>query len=281
MIIREAATIGNKTLFTCYSEWCDDPRKECDPFGSMVCWHRRYDLGDNHHYDDPEDFLTNMVIEHCDPASIFRFVKSGNCKEARLTYNRSAKEWALESLWNGEWYQEDSYAPGLSAKNLPTYFIDKVVELLTVGEKHTLLDGVKGLVILPLFLYDHSGLSMNASGFSCPWDSGQVGWIYATPADIADEYGNITDETIERARLLLLSGVETYDCYLRGECYGFATYEGKNEVDSCGGYLGDYDGFTEGLAHELAEEWRPLIDALTHCSANDVPSYFWSLEVSA
>lgn len=33
---------------------------------------------------------------------------------------------------------------------------------------------------LPLYVYDHSGVRLNTTGFSCPWDSGQVGWIVAT-----------------------------------------------------------------------------------------------------
>ena len=36
------------------------------------------------------------------------------------------------------------------------------------------------IVSLPLYLYDHSGLTINTTGFSCPWDSGQVGYIYVT-----------------------------------------------------------------------------------------------------
>ena len=34
------------------------------------------------------------------------------------------------------------------------------------------------IIILPLYLYDHSGISMKTTPFSCQWDSGQVGWIY-------------------------------------------------------------------------------------------------------
>lgn len=38
----------------------------------------------------------------------------------------------------------------------------------------------KPCLVLPLYLYDHSGLAMNTTGFSCPWDSGKVGIIFAT-----------------------------------------------------------------------------------------------------
>ena len=39
----------------------------------------------------------------------------------------------------------------------------------------------KGSVVLPLYLYDHSGISMSTSGFADRWDSGQVGIIFMSP----------------------------------------------------------------------------------------------------
>ena len=39
---------------------------------------------------------------------------------------------------------------------------------------------------LNLYLYDHSGITMNVSGFPCPWDSGQVGFIYMTKKNLRD-----------------------------------------------------------------------------------------------
>ena len=36
------------------------------------------------------------------------------------------------------------------------------------------------IALLPLYLYDHSGLSMSTSPFRSRWDSGKVGFIYAT-----------------------------------------------------------------------------------------------------
>lgn len=33
-----------------------NPRTDCDHLGIMLCWHRRYSLGDGHPYDTPQDF---------------------------------------------------------------------------------------------------------------------------------------------------------------------------------------------------------------------------------
>lgn len=42
-------------------------------------------------------------------------------------------------------------------------------------------------IILPLYLYDHSGITMNTTGFSCGWDSGQVGFIYVPKEKLPKE----------------------------------------------------------------------------------------------
>jgi len=79
----------------------ESPRTSCDNLGHMVCWHRRYSLGDKHEFKEPADF-------------------------------------------------------------------------------REFLNGQEGVIYLPRFLYDHSGITMSTGPFSCPWDSGQVGFIYAT-----------------------------------------------------------------------------------------------------
>ena len=42
--------------------------------------------------------------------------------------------------------------------------------------------------LLPLYLYDHSGITMNTTGFNCHWDSGQVGFIVATKKSIRENF---------------------------------------------------------------------------------------------
>lgn len=99
-------------------------------------------------------------------------------------------------------------------------------------------------VCLPLFLYDHSGLTMNTRGFSCPWDSGCVGIIYANKAAIVKEFGE-GSEAIEKAKACLEAEVKEYDQYLTGDVWGYVIEdESGTHLDSCWGFYG----------HEYAEE---------------------------
>ena len=78
-------------------------------------------------------------------------------------------------------------------------------------------------IILPLFLYDHSGITMNTTGFHCPWDSGQVGFIYATLKSIREEYSvkRVSSSLRQRVSEQLKAEVATYDNYLTGNSFGY------------------------------------------------------------
>ena len=88
--------------------------------------------------------------------------------------------------------------------------------------------------MLPLYLYDHSGITMNTTGFHCPWDSGQLGFIYVTRDEILREYGRkrLSKKLVERARRVLVGEVGTYDQYLTGDIYCFG-YELTQEIVTC------------------------------------------------
>lgn len=94
-------------------------------------------------------------------------------------------------------------------------------------------------VILPLYLYDHSGITMSTGSFSCKWDSGQVGFIYITKEKARKEFGikRITKAWKEKLTLYLEGEVETYDNYLTGSVYYFNVDDCEDA--SCGGFYGD------------------------------------------
>ena len=141
-------------------EDCESPR-EWDNLGKMVCWRRRYNLGDKHHFNAPEDF--------------YAFLKETPC------------------------------------------------------------------IVLPLYLYDHSGLTMNTTGFSCPWDSGQVGYIYMSLKDVRKEYSvkRVSKKLREKIEGYLRNEVATFDSYLTGDVYGYIIEnEDGEELDSCYGFYG-------------------------------------------
>jgi hypothetical protein len=119
-------------------------------------------------------------------------------------------------------------------------------------------EGLPPRVELPLYLYDHSGITMSTGSFSCPWDSGQVGFIYVPIAKIKAEYGwkVLTKARRKKIEEYLRSEVRTYDDYLTGSVYGYTVEKlvgaicEWEQVDSCWGFYGD-DPVESGLCYTI------------------------------
>ena len=109
-----------------------------------------------------------------------------------------------------------------------------------------LVKELKAVIIYPLYLYDHSGITIKIGDFyNCGlpqgharFDSGQVGFIYVTKEDLKRE-----KLTKARAKKVLQGEIEEYDKYLRGEVFSLRReiYD-KNKkrlgYDAFGGYYG-------------------------------------------
>lgn len=167
------------TIKIFYDPDAESPR-EWSNLGKLICWHRRYRLGDSHQFDSPEAFLRDLadVSDH---------------SELSMQQLRDRAE--------------------------------------------------RKAILLPVFLYDHSGLAMNTIGFQCPWDSGQVGYVYVTLKAVRKEFGvkRVTKALREKAEDILRSEIVSYDAYLGGRVYGYVIEQDGEEIDACWGFVGDYE----------------------------------------
>jgi hypothetical protein len=144
-----------------------NPRTDCDNLGTMVCFHGRYNLGDENHGYRSDDYNSWEEVE----------------KAIRKDHH--------------------------------------------------------GAIVLPIYLYDHSGLTINTTGFSCRWDSGQIGFIYVEREKAKKEMAipRMTKKQEAKVKKYLRSEIEVYDKYLRGEYYGYTIDSPDEEnVDSCWGF---------------------------------------------
>jgi len=224
-----------------------NPRTDWDCHaGRMICWHRRYNLGDEHSY-DCEDFLRDLAFEACEGL------------EDRVDHLENE---VYSKLYN-RGFDNGRDDPHEYACRLISNKIDKLVDCAL----HT-------YVILPLYLYDHSGITMSTGQFSCPWDSGQVGYIVCDNETIQREFNGDRG----KAEKCLEAEVATYDDYLTGNVYGFIVEEREEceecghdeweEIDSCWDFYGD-DVRTNGIADHLDAD---LVE-LAACADIEYPNY--------
>lgn len=107
------------------------PRRLDENFGTMICFHRRYDLGDEHNYGDNEDFLKDLYLKTV-----------GNDEKGEEKYDR-----LLDRL----------------SKQPDTPFGSR--EYACAVNQALMAEIEKEHIVLPLYLYDHSALAMSTDSF--------------------------------------------------------------------------------------------------------------------
>lgn len=239
-----------------------DPRYDWDGnIGKMMCWHKNYRLGDykENEYSDNEDFLNNLIRNNIEEKSIVNYVKAKKTSNGlELRYDRHEKMWQLWGTYY--WFplgsSKDAKFGIIEENERIDWLIDDIIEAMSQIDKWKLLEKHANIVFLPLYLYDHSGITMSTGSFGDRWDSGQVGYIYTdkktimeTGGMLQNEKGNyvkITDKNWKKAAYRWMEGeVKVYDQYLTGEVYGIITeeYDAKEddweEKDSCWGFFND------------------------------------------
>lgn len=238
-----------------------NPRTDYDTFGKIVCWHSRHKLGDEHRFEDTSDFLKDLVRKTLSADDVIDYVKKGGCKSVKLQYDRSAREWVLSSNNNvfDKWFTEYTFFP----KTLKGSDMVKecILECLPDNALKELAD--RNNIILPVYLYDHSGITISCSytyPYNDRWDAGQVGWIYASYEDIEKTYGAVNAENIDTAKQVLVGEISTYDDYICGNAYGYIIEKDGVEVENCWGYLGDLREMIAEMKSSAGKEYQHLFD---------------------
>lgn len=118
-------------------------------------------------------------------------------------------------------------------------------------------------IALPVYLYDHSGITVNTGGFNCRWDSSQVGWIYMSKEEAKKHHGwgKITRHREKLVEEYLEGEIRTLAQYLEGDVYGFEFEDDNGEIDSCWGFYGT-DWKTNGLTDYLPKKAHHLLEEI-------------------
>lgn len=115
------------------------------------------------------------------------------------------------------------------------------------------------LIGLPVYAYIHGGIALSTGPFSCPWDSGQSGWIYITRETALAWYGGKILTAAKRVKALnsLRAIVAEYSSWLNGDCYGYIIEDmDGEEVDACWGFIGRENAEEQAACAATREEAR-------------------------
>ena len=84
--------------------------------------------------------------------------------------------------------------------------------------------------IRPLFMYEHGDTVLSTGPFSCPWDSGWLGWVYITPEKVREH--QIRDP--EQAERIIQEEIKLTQAYGNGEVYTVEVEDDYQVVEAIG-----------------------------------------------
>ncbi len=137
---------------------------------------------------------------------------------------------------------------------------------LTADQIQTEIKEADPALCLPIYIYDHSGISLSTKlvyPYDDQWDAGQIGFIYVTKQKIKEEYKvkRIDSRLLQKVKEILQSEIETYNLYLSGSVFGFTlsklkkcdlNKDHKEIIDSCYGFYGS-DIETNGIKDHVKD----------------------------
>lgn len=123
-LLIETEKIGDYRIKIYYDEWAECP---CTAWDMVACYLFEYSdfkhLHDKCNYKDLfydnkhslEDAIRRLAAENVEQKDMVKFLKSGGSSEVRLAYNRSDRQWELQTRWgwNGKetWDWQYQFAP--------------------------------------------------------------------------------------------------------------------------------------------------------------------------
>jgi len=221
----------------------ESPR-EWENLGTMVCDHRKYNLGDTQGSIADVWSEIDSDVSDDDIRKLCLAIVKSDTKYGKGEYCEFLANWRANPY-------------GQTIHDIRRDFVEEYIDYDSRGQHFQ--DAIESVaVVLPLYLYDHSGITVSTGKFSCPWDSGLVGVVYVSHKRIEAEYGDTSQESIDKATACLESEVKTYAQYLEGGIWEFSIEdEDGNHIDSCCGFYGS-DVESNGMLDHIDKQYHDL-----------------------
>lgn len=178
-----------------------------DGFGKIVCFHPRFQVGAQHEFAEPRDFLAALVDKAMEAKAIVDYVLSGRCKGLELQYCLMVEGWDLIAYddHTGNWDVVDTFA------NVQDYLADIAATALAVMSLEELYDLAREEnALLPVFMPGAASPFLQTSLNAPHWSAGQIGWAYADRCAVNRKYHGTKEKAdrLIKAEAVLQAQVE-------------------------------------------------------------------------
>lgn len=238
-------TYRGYTINWYYDDCAESPREYDCCLDHMICWHRHYNLGDQHDFSEPLYLLRSLVAENATREEIIDYCKkTGLLQVSENPHADWEERYDMKVIYDNWAGHQVEYLYGSSSEEIAWDDLDTdaiVDEYLGMKDCFELLEPY--MVILPISIYDHSGVTIWYGGATDRWDSCTVGYGYMTKESTLKNCGGATEENWrEKAIADMELSMSVYRNYVEGNVFWYEILnEEGDQIDTCGGFYGDED----------------------------------------
>lgn len=206
---------------------------------------------------DYYDYWQETVKHRFSDDEIIELLKAGECPNAKLAE-------MPDGLYHC--HGTDRYGQEFCKDNLKKEDIKNLIGDI-MGHESAIKLLSKTRLILPLWSYEHSGITLHAGQRTYPFndqfDSSMIGWAFIKKWAVFENFPNITENNwAEKANEIITSTIEALNQWLDNDIWWFQLLVwnkedgGWEELDSCGGFYGsnlETNGMPDHVGHGLSE----------------------------
>lgn len=220
--------------------WTESPRTFYTNIGNIICYGKHKNIGNDHNYENIDEFFIDLLdFPHME---IINY-----CLKNKFKYFTIEKK-QQDTYWIKTYDKDNNIKEVYKYESDETdYVVDLIKDNIQNTEIKSFLES-KEWIILPIYMYDHSCQTIKTTPFSCKWDSGLIGYIYAS-----DKSYNNEGLTKEKAIKVLENEIVELNDYLNGNVYIGDLHKDGESIECTGNYYPcNYDSFKNMVEEMLS-----------------------------
>lgn len=229
---------------------CMSPRSDDSALGTLLITARRYGFGDR----DAAERLRWAAYDGL--TDLLRWRRPG----LSHTYDADDDQLPCPRCRGAKPRSHCRACEGTGWVENPYHTHSEPSQIMRLFENHA--DRIRAahrLCVVPVYVYDHSGIAIKPHPFSCGGDSGQVGWLFMTGAEVKEFTGarKLHACHYKQAEEAMAESLPVLQQWVNGDCWGYELRDSGAVIDACWGFYGD-DPETNDMAQHLPTNWREL-----------------------
>ncbi len=222
-------------------------------------------MGDVTSFDNPDLFVMSMVWDQDRPNHIIAQAQEGKFRDLILAQNEDNQSWTLDYYCYIQKQRcSEIFNHNISASDLE----QKILENMWTEDLYKI--ACEQAIIMPVLYQNKEICTQNTE---TAWHRDQIGYIFASYDEVEKLFGEVTKETLEKAKGLIEEELKIQSQYDKGNLFGYRLFRGDHQMAENWGYLGESQLVAWKIQQDLPKELQHMVDSLEYVDQKEVDEF--------